>query len=330
MLVAAMLAFSRAFAGTAPPGYTAAHAAFVNLNEFQRVQLQIKLTAAGFWPAVPNKGFSERLFDAIASFQRANAFAPTGTLDFAENLRLNAVAEPVLASWGFQAIPHPFRGTPLWVPMGLGLRTERTAAGLRFTDSAGHLRLDFEYYPRPLTLAYTDWMNHVIADGDRVDFSRIKPDFFAIATGNASNRGRYIRFQQDGHGILGFALTFDGNDWPLHGDRLEALVSASLWSAMTPRAPFMPLPDTHRPPPAEQPVVVAAAPVPPVAVPARPPPVAPDYKQVSGSGFFISREGHILTNAHVVDDARAPRSPLRMARWRPASPRGTRRTTWRC
>ena len=60
-------------AGATPPGYETARAVFLQLDEYQRVRLQIILTAAGFWPAVPNKSFSDRLFSAIVKFSFAFA-----------------------------------------------------------------------------------------------------------------------------------------------------------------------------------------------------------------------------------------------------------------
>jgi Major Facilitator Superfamily len=52
-----------------PPGYAEADNSFIQLNIDQRIKLQILLTAAGYWPAVPNVDFSTRLFNAICQFE---------------------------------------------------------------------------------------------------------------------------------------------------------------------------------------------------------------------------------------------------------------------
>lgn len=51
------------------PGYLQAADAFMGLSLDQRVKLQILLTAAGYWPAVPDADFSGRLFNAVLRFE---------------------------------------------------------------------------------------------------------------------------------------------------------------------------------------------------------------------------------------------------------------------
>jgi hypothetical protein len=295
-----------------PPGYQLARSAFLSLSENRRVELQIMLTAAGFWPAVPNKSFSDRLFFAISGFQVANGFAATGYLTAGEAGRLEETAQPILAKWGLASIRHPVRGHPIWVPLGLGLRSEGTGAGLVFTDAQGRFRLDYGFYAgMQLERAYASWTDWLVSHGDQIVFTRIRSDFFAIAARNGSGPDRYVRFQQDGLGIIGFALSYDGNDWELHGDRLEVLISASLWSAMTPSAPFMPLPEMRemrRPAVSEVPPVAEAKPAPAPEAPTRgvsvqaPP---PEPAEASGTGVFVSSQGHIVTTAHLIESCSA-------------------------
>jgi hypothetical protein len=59
----------RSFAQTELPGYPQAEDSFMQLNLDERVKLQVFLTAAGYWPAVPDANFSTRLFNAILRFE---------------------------------------------------------------------------------------------------------------------------------------------------------------------------------------------------------------------------------------------------------------------
>ena len=62
------------------PGYAQAEDAFMRLTLDERVKLQVLLTAAGYWPAVPDAAFNTRLFNAILKFEVDNGFAPLGIL----------------------------------------------------------------------------------------------------------------------------------------------------------------------------------------------------------------------------------------------------------
>src|SRR3712207_2696165 len=62
------------------PTYRAAASAWSSLDAHQRVRLQVYLTAAGYWPAVPNQDFNVRLFEAITGFQSEHSFPRTGML----------------------------------------------------------------------------------------------------------------------------------------------------------------------------------------------------------------------------------------------------------
>src|SRR5271165_5861111 len=88
-------------AGTQLPGYVQADDAFMHLTLDERVKLQVLLTAAGYWPAVPEADFNARLLNAILQFQVDNGFVPLGILNDQQMDRLTAIAGPYLNNWRF-------------------------------------------------------------------------------------------------------------------------------------------------------------------------------------------------------------------------------------
>ncbi|TGE00535.1 serine protease [Methylobacterium nonmethylotrophicum] len=296
-------------AAQAPAGYAEAESRFAFLETERRVRLQTLLTAAGYWTGMPNVTFGRRLFDAVAQFQGENGFRPTGWLDGAQIARLRVLATPKLAQWGLRTIAHPFRPVSIWAPMGLGLTAERTARGLELKDPTRRLSLAYNYLQNVAVadaFAYT--VEKFQREGATLHYKVLRPDFFAIS---ASQDGIdiYMRYHQDGPGALGFVLRWDTRATDLSAERIAVLVSASLWSAMTPDAPFIPLPEIGAPdaravalPPVQ--TAPPAVPSPPPAVAALPPATPPAAKprDSSGTGFFVGGSGEVLTNAHVVED----------------------------
>ena len=292
--------------GARPPGYAEAEQAFLRLGVEQRVKLQIRLAAAGYWTTVvPNLDFSRRLFDAVARFQSENGFPPSGSLDGKQSARLIELADEQFALWGFREVAHPERGRPIWVPMGLGLRSERTDSGLKFRDPQDRLGMAYSHFPRlGLRTMFARLVTRLQAEGAQINYKVLRPDFFAISS---TLRGvdSYMRYHEDGRGILGFTLVWDNSKGVVGGERLAVLTSTSLWAVMT-GAPF------QAPPAPSRPAVAAARPSPtpapgPSAAPSAPAPAMPGDKSKfsSGTGFFVNRDGYVLTNDHVAGECEA-------------------------
>lgn len=285
-----------------PARYEVAASAFNGLQIDQRLRLQVLLTATGQQVAVPNVEFSKRLFETVVRYQSQNGLPVTGVIDDAQSAGLLREATPLLRAWGFREAFHPTRGRRIWVPFGVGLGAENTDGGILWKDPDRRVVLSYVAVPDTLEVGYRSALERFARDGTRVTYKVIRPDFFAISASGGDGMDWYIRFHRDGAGTLGFFLIWKSAEPNLHMERAAVLISSSLAASVN-GTPFAPPPPVALPPTA----VAITTPSPPV-VPT-PPAVAPKPPEPksasSGTGFFISRAGHLITNAHVVQDCTA-------------------------
>ncbi len=281
------------------PGYAEAEDAFMRLTLDERVKLQILLTTAGYWPAVPDADFSTRLFNAILHFEVDNGFVPLGILNAQQMDRLAGTAAPYLNAWRFELIRHPSTNTAIWVPVGLPVVEERTPTGLNFVNRALGVLLSYDYYPQfNLSASFESLRNKLARTGNRIYYSKLYKDQFFVLSFSDGVTDAYARYHQAGGGGVGFTLYWNHAATDAHIERIATLVSGSLWSSMS-GAPFTTPFTIGGGAPA------AATTTGPTPAPA-PAPSAPEPGQShvgsSGTGIFVTGDGHILTNAHVVKD----------------------------
>ena len=287
----------RSFAQIEPPGYSQAEDSFMQLNVDERVKLQVLLTAAGYWPAVPDVDFSTRLFNAISRFEVDNGFVPLGVLTREQKDRLTAIAGPYLNNWGFAVGRHPMTSSQIWVPLGLPLVEEQTPTGLRFVNRPLGVLLTYDYFPDFVLRASFESLNNKLARGRaKIYYSKLyRNDFFALSYTDGVTDA-YVRYHQTGRGGVGFSLYWNHAATEAHIERVATLISGSLWSSAT-GTPFT-YPFTVKPSAPETTQAPRSTPeLPPV------PAAGPQNAQPqtgSGTGVYVTNEGHIITNAHVV------------------------------
>ena len=281
------------------PGYAKAQDAFMRLTLDERVKLQVLLTAAGYWPAVPDAAFNTRLFNAILKFEVENGFAPLGILTSEQMDRLMAIAGPYLNAWRFQIVRHPMTNSQVWVPIGLPLTEESTATGLTFFNRPLGVALTYDYYPQfTLRLSFESLRNKLERSGATIYYSKLfRNDFFVFSYSDGITDA-YVRYHQTGRGGVGFTLTWSHAATDAHIERIATLISGSLWSSES-GAPFT-NPFTVMTGASEVAAVPGPSPA-PQPVPS-PPEQAEPHKSSSGTGIFVTNEGHLVTNAHVVKD----------------------------
>ena len=291
-----------AIAQTSPTSYGEAENAFMSMSLDQRIKMQVLLTAAGYWPAVPTASFSTRLFDAIEKFQGDNGFVALGVLNSEQMEKLQLVGGSYLNRWNFEAIKHPMANVEVWVPMGLPMFERLTPAGLAFTNSAYGVLLAYDFYPEfNLRFSFEALLSKLRRNGSTIYYTKLYHDDFFVVSYSDGGTDAYVRYHQLGTGGIGFSLYWNHNATDAHIERIATLISGSLWSAVT-GAPFT-SPFTVRPE-APSEVARAASPTPEPQQPA-PSPVLPQperHRASSGTGIYVTADGHLITNAHVVRD----------------------------
>lgn len=278
------------------PAFESAKQNFAASAESDRVASQVALTAAGYWSAVPNISLGGRLFRAYQQFQQERGLEPTGTLTPELTSLIFSAAEPLLRKWRFQAIGHPTKGRPIWVPLGLGLQASRETNGISWSDATGTVKLQYLFFEGiGVENGLQALLQSFTSDGATIQYKVARPQFFVISS-SRDGVDSYIRYQRTPDGVLGFRLLWLNSRSDLHMERVATLISGSL-AASFGQGPFLVVPQ-FPPPPAEN-RDASRKELPPIS--SEKPPTAPLTKSSSGTGFFVTAAGHILTNAHVVD-----------------------------
>lgn len=307
------------------PEFTLAETVFNERNDLRsRVVAQILLIATGYQNSVPTEQFGLRTYNAIRRFQEERGLRPDGVLTATTSDRLISAGSSMLSMWNFKLISHPFRGRPIWIPQGLAMRPMVNKNGLTYQDMGNRLKTSYNFLPAvSISPFYEAVLEKRRSAGHVIHYSIIKDGWFVVSATSPTGEDEYLRYHQDGDGVLGFSLFWNNTNGNVSGERVAILMSSSLGSVMNGRPMVeppnfsQPAPQVAATAPLNVPVPVqpamresppAAPSIPPIANAAPVPPVTPKAEEKGmsmGTGFFVDSKGNLVTNAHVVKDCKA-------------------------
>ncbi|MBZ0218086.1 MAG: trypsin-like peptidase domain-containing protein, partial [Fimbriimonadaceae bacterium] len=243
------------------------------------VQLQLVLT--GHYNGFVDGVFGQNTYKAIRDFERSINSRANGVLTNAEEKRLLDNAAYAYGVLGFEDIVDRKTGLLLPVPLKLAPNQSTTKRGIRWTSNDGYFEMETLSIPET-DIGYFDLYSKLIAETTvrSVTYSTLKQNFFVVS---GIDRGKifYLKIERFKGRSAGFSMTWTENISPTASRTaiyVASLIRNDLSSNRTPR---------QSAPPAGQ------------------PPSANNRSiSSSGSGFFISAKGHIITNNHVIDNCR--------------------------
>ncbi len=302
-VLATVFFYTGAIADQKIENFSNAEKYFQSQTQKERLTLQINLIAAGYFGGIPSQNFSSRLFQSLQKFQSENGFDANGALDISQSERLSSLANKWFLKWGFKKVSHPARGYSVWVPFGLGLQGERDSSAINYADPEKRIYITFATFPESsLSVFYAAFQQALLNANAKIHSKVLNKDFYIIS---ASEGGidKYIRYQRDAKNVTGFSLLWNNSKGNVEAVRIAILMSASLRSHST-IEPYIEPPSGNTAPSEPKSFETAKTEKPPTATKAAPNANPKDGIISSGTGFFVTRDGVFVTNAHVVKDCK--------------------------
>lgn len=253
---------------------------FYSQSYEDRITVQLLLIFTGDYAAIVDATFGKRTYEALLSFQYRNGFPADGVLSARELDELMIEGGSVMEKVGFEFRDEPTTGITLGIPEKLFVSMEPTRRGIRWTSRDDIIELETLRIPSSQT-GYKQLFARLSKESRsrNIEYKLFRNNYF-IVSGTTRGKDFYLRMFRTKHDTRGFSLSWEREVSTLM-DRVAVAMSNSLTffdgaqRADLPRAPGQ----------------------------GAPKPEVPRSNQTRsyGSGYFISPEGHIGTNFHVID-----------------------------
>lgn len=284
--------------------YNAAVNTFNTLSKKDKAALQILLIGAGVTSHLPEDNFSRQLFDDIKKFQTALGHEESGYLSPQELKYISDIAKPIFSRWNLKLFTYPETIRFIALPEKLITRATPGNQSYQFIGELPPAVAFSHISGLKLSSAYKISQEMAVRDNDTIIIKTYNKNYFLIKKKSRDGIITYERSHRDTDGVTSLSIAWNENISSMHADRLALIIASSLKSSMGEGLPFV-VPDfsvfndsagvaegensasqdssTFSQSPADRSKTQQNK-----------------VAEFSGTGFFVSNQAHIITNAHVV------------------------------
>jgi S1-C subfamily serine protease len=267
----ALIGLSASALSSARADYAASEAWFNSKTEEDRVTLQGMLILVGQYTGLVDETFGRLTFEAVVGYQASKGWATDGVLTAPEQASLQAEATAAFVGYGFNEQTDPPTSLKLPVPEKVLTSHRNTRLGSLWESIDGGIALETLRVPEEQTSF--DKLFHRMSTGRNrsVEYSILRDSMFVVS-GQLGEREFYVQVFKFPGESRGFSMSFD-HPHKQAGALIATFLASSMFANLKP----------------------------PKGPSTSPPTVTTPSASSAGSGFAISPDGTIVTNAHVVD-----------------------------
>lgn len=272
-----------------------ARAAFAKLSQEDKSSVVVGLIVSGDFAGLIDYGFTKRLYRAIVLFESREGFVADGVITDTEKSRIKEIISNFFDPLKLETIQHPLSGAQLPVPTAKFDISKKVEAGLAFERNDEALSLNLVAYTKA-ERSFEQLFDRFSSNSKQraVTYSALRENYF-VATGLFKGRHFYTMMVKVPYGTTGFTLT-----WNSQNEKFARTLSIFLANSMTIKGSK---PSTTG---QESDIFNGSS---------QDPSSAPVSTNSYGTGFFISNNGHLITNSHVVEDCKSVRIKIPRTSW---------------
>ncbi|WP_422378083.1 trypsin-like peptidase domain-containing protein [Roseibium sp.] len=284
-------------AGASLADYDRSKAWFNELTYQERIRTQFLLVFTGDYETIVDGAFGPQTYKALKNFQKHREFGSDGVLDAAQTLTLQRDGLDLVKRVGFETRNEALTGITFGIPSKLFEASSKSERGHRWQAYDHSIELETLRIAKGDT-SYKELYQRLTSstNGRSLKTRLFRNDYFVVS-GQQDGRDFFVRIMKTPEDSRGFSLFWDKKH-AVFMKRVAVAMSNSLryydggpeagkLDAMTSAPELRSLPRANGPQEQTDP---------PGQVYKKP------AGSSSGSGYVLTKEGHIGTNAHVVSE----------------------------